>query len=411
MQRYLALLLIAILLLSLAGCSAKTPINESETQEATSNTNSAETLKENTPSISSSPSTPSNEEPTPSEPVETKLDMSRISSAYRYSNGYTFVKLDDSYASTYCIDKSGNIIFTLPRNYSLSYGFHNGIAILDDGIDNYICDTEGNLTSAIDLGVTKIRDDFEVEQIMFEAGYILVEVVESDFTGSKTKLGVLNSSLEYIVEPSAELYEKYTNEYQYRFFEFYDGYLFTFDEDYQTDKYLDFHTGKEESGLKELMQNLVINYESDFWEKNGCRYYDKRYGKDYITIDLSENEDTLWKNSLFSEGTAYLEFRVGSGSNEEAFFTIIRENGQFNFEPIKLKSTNYSITQDKGVYMIRTDTKNGPGSIRTIEIFDTSGKLGEMEISSSETAILSDNAILIIGENHRFYDLSCEPLF
>lgn len=413
MKRRLSLLLAAILLLSLTACGEKNPVKESETENPTSTFATTESTEppEDTPTVSSTPSTTPSEETAPSEPVKTALDMSRISNAYRYSNGYTFIKLDGSYANTYCIDKSGNIIFTLPKNYVLTYGFHNGIAMLDDGVENYICDTEGNLTTASDLGVTTIRNHFGIEEIMFEAGYILVEVVESDFTGSTTKLGVLNSSLEYIVKPSAELYEKYTNEYQYRFFEFYDGYLFTFDEDYKNNKYLDFHTGNEKTGIKELMQKIDIEYESDFWEKHGNRYYDKRYGKEHITIDLTENEETLWKISAFSEGTAYLEFRVGSGSNEEAFFTIIGENGQFKFEPVKLKSTNYSITQDKGIYMIRTDTKNGPGFIRTIEIFDATGKLGEMQIRTSESAILADNTILVTGENYSFYNLSCEPLF
>lgn len=131
-----------------------------------------------------------------------------IIAASVFSEGLAFVELSKEKGKTYCIDKKGNIIFDLDIDLSVNgdiYAtFINGIAYVNEGF----CDTTGKVTKPADVGATTFN-----YCATLKGGYIIAEVITSDYSNTNKKLGVLNTKFEWTVEPSEKLYNEFVDEY------------------------------------------------------------------------------------------------------------------------------------------------------------------------------------------------------
>lgn len=136
-----------------------------------------------------------------------KID-GEIIAASSFSEGLAFVELSGEKGKTYCINKKGEIVFKLDIDLSVNGNiyatFTNGLAYVNEGF----CDTTGKVTKPADVGATS----FGYAATLSE-GYVLAEVVTSDYSNTNKKLGVLNTKFEWTVEPSENLYNEFANEY------------------------------------------------------------------------------------------------------------------------------------------------------------------------------------------------------
>lgn len=344
----------------------------------------------------------------PDTDTQNKVAWDSITYSTGFSEGLAFVRVDGIENETHCIDKQGNIVFTLEGIFGYEIGFHNGLALIRSGVSdaNCLCTTEGELIYAEDLGATSILMDYGDSDI-FADGYIFLEKVTTDFTGSVYEMAILNSKLETIVEMSETLHECYSsNSYRSNY---YDGYL------YWDDKYLDLRTGIEAEGKAELYSKITPHYESDFWgwDHRNHIVYDSRFEDESdqnVMIDLSEYSETLSGNVTFDHGYAYLCFDPG----EKAFFTLLGEDGTFAYEPIESNALNDGypdVISDDNTFLVYGHNQ------RIIETYDTTGKIAEMTIDNVNVSVtISDGVIQIFaGEygdmRYYFYSTDLKPLF
>ena len=175
---------------------------------------------------------------------------------------------------------------------------------------------------------------------------------------------------------------------------------------------LDLRTGKIIPISNELLESINIAYPSDFWKYSRNAYFDILTGSNLPVIDLTKHAATLSTASEFENGEAYLIFR----SNNVIFFTILLENGEFAFEPIKIEGSSISVKRSEGKYVVMA---SGQGQV-DLYTFDKNGKIAEIKDIAASNARFSceiaENVILVdafTGDSisYTYYNLDLTPLF
>lgn len=349
-----------------------------------------------------------------------KID-GEILSASLFSEGLAFVELSEEKGKTYCIDKKGNIVFELDIDLSI-YGvinatFINGLAYVKEGF----CDTTGKVTRPADVGATKF---YYVPTL--SVGYILAEVVTSDYSNTNKKLGVLNTKFEWTVEPSENLYNEFADEYGYSQInsalntpDYAVGDLYYND---SLGKALNLKTGeviKDKEKLGTPNSSLWV-LGSDNIQYTG--YYlpgESSYlSNDRLILDLTKNGKVCSATS-FVNGKAAIVYHNANAN--KYYVTMIDEAGKHLFEPVE---TKYSSVETDGKYILVSDTKMGSGD--HAEVFNDKGeKTGEIDVSADTSKSyhlhLGDGVILVragiinmmSGYNGKAYylDINCKDLF
>lgn len=313
---------------------------------------------------------------------------------YGFSEGLAFAQSDEK-GKTFCIDKKGNIVFTLDGEYMPSCGFKNGIAIINDAI----VDKEGNITSPKDLGGDSFLIDKEIYEKAFADGYILLSKSTSGFSGGKDEIAVLNSSLEVLVPFSEKLYEDINSEkYTINATEYYNGILYFCDSDEVDALYLD--TGKREvidgeNVDRTFLSSIKSKHQSDFWIYNmnyERHVIDRRTGEypSSFNIDLTQYEETL-DNIVFNNGNAEVMFSDEKADGIHYFFTLIDENGKFLFDPVEVLNYQYKTDGDKFLFTYPA----GQDSVY-IQIIDKKGneKKTTLEYENAAYIDISDGIII-----------------
>ncbi len=392
MKRILSLILVITVVLSLSACGGG---------KATSNisSNSDESIIKHTGK---------------------KID-GEIIAASSFSEGLAFVELSNEKGKTYCIDKKGNIVFELDIdlsvNGSINATFINGLAYVNEGF----CDITGKVTKPADIGATSF---YYVSTL--KAGYILAEIVTSDYSNTNKKLGVLNTKFEWTVEPNENLYNEFADEYGYSQIssalntsDYAVGDLY-----YNTtlEKALNLKTGEV---IKE--KEKIGTTSSSVWVlgSNATQYTgyylpgESSYlSEDRLILDLTKN-GVVCSASSFVNGKAAIVYRNVNAN--KYYVTMIDETGKHFFEPIE---TKYSYVETDGKYILVSDTKMG--SADYAEVFNDKGeKMGEIDVSKDTSMsyhfYLGDGVILVRAgivnmmsgyRGKAFYlDANCNNLF
>lgn len=304
-----------------------------------------------------------------------KIDMTKITRVVPYREGLAFAELDDDMSKSYCIDKEGNILFTLDKVGTNGLGFYNGIAIFAGSAESlWICDKEGNITKPEDLGGDKILIDpslsSRASNEFFKAGYFFVKKTTTTFEGSKDEAALYNHKLEKLHDFSEELYGIYE---EFLVSACYGGYLYEYN-GYDAPAIFDPVSGKKVANVTEFLENLELENPSDMWYWTGDGIYDMLGSSEIPVIDMSKYRETLYSITDFEDGMAGVAF-VSAG---KSFFTIMREDGSFCFEPMELGGTSPNIKYSGGKFMVTTSKVYD----YIFETFDTNGKIGSLTVDT-----------------------------
>lgn len=372
--------------------------------------------------------TPDNEEKPAENVLQVEFPGGKISGPFAagmpFSEGRAFVRTKDS-DKVYCITKEGDIVFALTGNcgqksgllyqgyepkscilQTVSFQYVNGLAPICDGTSNAnaFVDMEGKLTKASDLNVTwfgcaALRD-----------GYILayVEVATGEY-----KLGIMNTSFEWVVEPTAELYASVGTITDYDTYNFHysaEGFLYV-----KENLWLNLQTG-------EVAENTSINVPSYYWNWH--------YGtKDYVGVNNEvirslkyiSNADNLYYAGPYRNGKAAVVFSNGSAGY--SFYYINELYGeQFSQKSISVsKSVDY-VSFD-GNYLLVVDTKNVYGAGQQALCYDGDGKycckVSMPDDIKGNLWAVGDGVISVRCElrsesstvEYRYYDVTGQQLF
>ena len=349
-----------------------------------------------------------------------KID-GEILSASLFSEGLAFVELSQEEGKSYCIDKKGHIVFELDIDLSIdgdiNSTFINGLAYVNEGL----CNTTGKVTKPADVGATTFY-----YASTLSAGYILAEVVTADYSNTSKKLGVLNTNFEWTVEPSADLYNEFADEYGYSEI---DNALNTTDYtvgdlyfNVSLEKALNLKTGeviKDKSKIGTPSSSLWIlgsggSQYTGYYLPSESSYL----SEENLILDLTKNGEVCSATS-FVNGRAAIVYRNTSAN--KYYVTMIDEEGKHLFEPVE---TKYSSVETDGKYILVSDTALGSGDYA--EVFNNKGeKTGEIDVSADTSKSyhlhLGDGVILVragiinmmSGYNGKAYylDISCKDLF
>ncbi len=405
MKKLLALILAALMLISVVSCNNSSNVNDNNdiTNQGQDSTND------------DSDNNTNNEQPNSSTNPNNKIDVSKITSSTMFSEGKAWVRYgkmtSEEYDTLYCINNQGEILFTLSNTFLNSPSpFYNGLSIVPlmiDGESIYcLCDEKGNITKPSDVGATEFLLNTsgvgEIYGAPFEDGYIFAKKTEATFSGSSLTAAILNSSLEIVAgytEEIFELYEKYAGH------SYYNGYIYNISEN----AVFDIKAGKEIDDVSAFISSFNPNYASDMWEYDwqSFVYYDTLASTYTVTLDLSEYSETISQMYLFENGKAPLVFE----SADKAFFTVIKEDGSFCFEPVELSGhSGCNVKTYNGKYLVVSE-----GNEFVLETFDTSGKISETKMKIEglmPTVHFCDDIIHIRSTTiNGYYSLNCEPLF
>lgn len=344
-----------------------------------------------------------------------------IVAASTFSEGLAFVETSEEPDKTYCIDKNGNIVFELDIDLSvngdISTNFVNGLAYVNDGF----CDITGKLTKPADVGATSF---YYISTL--KAGYILAEVVTSDYSATNKKLGVLNTKFEWSVDPSEKLYNEFADENGYSQIstalntsDFADGDIY-----YNVDlgKSLNLKTGEVIKGMGDLKSLKSSSWVLAANSTQYTGYYlpdsDTDFSAEGLMLDLTK-KGIVCSATDFINGRAAIIYH-----NKDAnkyYVTMINEDGNHLFEPVE---TKYNNVQTDGKYILVSDTQMGTADYA--EIFNDKGeKTGEKDVSSDTSLsyhfYLKDGIILVQAgkismmsgySGKAFYlDANCNDLF
>lgn len=420
MKKLLALIISTLMILSLVACNNSDSIDNndnttSENQGDVNNDNENQSDVNNDNNENQGDVNDNNDQSNPSDDLKNKIDVSKITSSTAFSEGKAWVRYgkitSDEYTTLYCINKNGEILFTVDNtNISSPLPFHNGLSvvpfIIDEKVVYCICDENGNITKPSDIGATEflIKSDYEEGNThnLFEDGYIFAKKIEATFSGSSVTAALLDSSLEIIAgytEEVLDLYEEYIHSY------YYNGYLYNIN-DY---KVFDVKAGKEIEDVSSFISSFKPKYASDMWEYNweSCVYYDSLASTFTVTLDLSEYSETISQMYLFENGKAPLVFE----SADIAFFTVINEDGSFCFDPVELSgNSGCTVKAYNDKYLV---VSGGNGYM--LETFDLNGKIAEAKIDVTglvPSIKLHDDVIHISSTDMDcYYSLELEPLF
>ncbi|MBE6587514.1 MAG: hypothetical protein E7647_03765 [Ruminococcaceae bacterium] len=400
MRRFLALLLsLMTVLAALCSCGSNDPKTETPDKDQI---------------IEPSDKEPNAEE-NDVEDTGKKID-GEIIAASVFSEGLAFVEISGEEGKTYCIDKKGNVVFELnidlSTNSDIFSVFNNGLAYVNEGF----CDKTGKVTTPADVGATGFY-----YTATLSAGYIIAEVVTSDYSSTSKKLGVLNTEFEWTVEPSEEIYKSLADE---------NGYLglynvlntsdFTVGDIYynvEVKKGLNLKTGEvinERSEIGAPESSLWIAGSNSF-QYTGYYISDDRSDLSAATlaVDLTKN-GVVCSASSFVDGRAAIVYHNADAN--KYYVTMIDEAGEHLFEPVE---TKYSFVRTDGEYILVTDESLGSGDRG--EVFNSKGeKTGEIDVSLdsnySYNFDLCDGVILVsAGRNSTakvyYLDAECKDLF
>lgn len=348
-----------------------------------------------------------------------KID-GEIIAASDFSEGLAFVELSKDKGKTYCINKDGNIVFDLDIDLSINgdiYAtFINGLAYVNEGF----CDTSGKVIKPADVGATNFK------YVTLSAGYIIAEVITSDYSDTNKKLGVLNTKFEWTVEPSENLYNEFADEY---------GYI-QIDNAINTPDYTDgdlYHNDALKKTLN-LKTGEIIKDEEKTGTPNSSvwvlGYGDRRYtgyflpdesthlSEDKLILDLTKN-GVVYSATSFVNGKAAIVYHNADAN--KYYVTMIDETGKHLFEPVETKCRS---VQTDGKYILVTDASVGTADYA--EVFNEKGeKTGEKDVSEdtsmSYNFYLSDGVVLVRAgilsmttgyRGKAFYlDSNCNDLF
>lgn len=333
------------------------------------------------------------------EHIGVKLE-GEIATASDFSEGLALVTLVGESGKTYCINKDGCIVFEINGyesyvNYGDS-GFANGFAL----INNAIYDKTGKCTQPCDVGVTNFYD------YALKDGYIIAEILTSTYSSSKKELGVMNTSFEWIVEPSEEFHSLFANkrgDIDETVKNYCSGIIYLCDKEI----YVDVLTGKETSVPS-------LDPPSNIWTgwQNGDRFY-YAYNDasgEKVMLDLVDVPNIM-RTGSFRDGITTLAFY--NPDSKKYYFTLINEKGEFSFEPIEFALGNlglHTLTYGDG-FVIVSDNKS------YVKSYNTAGELiGEMEIDNGSFEI-SDGVVKMWQTNlygafrNYYYNPDFTPLF
>lgn len=287
-----------------------------------------------------------------------KIDATSFVAATNFVNGRAAVAKSKA-GPVYIIDKKGNILYEFDLHGKNIMGlFEVGQFFLVNregkiGLINW----DGELVWDEDMGVSAFYTNAA------EDGYILAEQVIETFDSTTHKLGVLDNNFNWIMEPTEEMYEKaplsrykYTRDYYYH-----KGYLYIT----EYDNCLNILTG-------EVVKYRDVGFEhpSESWTVMGDTLVDPSMD---VKIDLSQYTN-MYGFGRFEGGLTHISFR--NRQTGTYFFTLVKEDGTFAFDPVEVGEGIPSISRDSSVIVMTTGT--------FIKSFDATGKLlGEIDIEEA----------------------------
>jgi len=378
-----------------------------------------------------------------------------------YSDGVMFAKVTIAEEENViaCIDKSGQIVFTLDDSYTVRCSFHNGLAVLSTTTQYVLCDKTGKIITPEEIGATSFAfgDEHSGEQEAFLDGYVLALRTKTSFEGSVTELAVLNSKLEKIVDYSKDLYKFYydTLASYGKISTYYSGYLFNNNQASmrQSQGYINLNTGEYSENISELFSKISLNNKSDLWIADTgwgqLRFYNVLEDHDKTILDLTEytgvdgrqisiislnkvgGYDSTTSTSFgYVDGAVGLIFEVDDVEVvKRNYFTMLDENGEFYFAPVEVSYWAKTPKYDGGTYLFCTFVDD---STIFVQVFDKTGEIARKEFVTEyrwndymsefgigDGVVSLDFGIIIESESytHKYLseryilDLNLEPLY
>lgn len=313
----------------------------------------------------------------------------------------------------YFIDEDGNLKISLGSEAYLFKNktrFCNGLCYIytsDKG--NVYINKEGKIITPEDLGGTAFFNGnngvvYINNEELLAAGYIVVNRITSSFDGALFETAIFNTDLEQIQPYSAQLYTLFHDEFEQASIN--NGYLYYYaGEKDGTAIYKTYH----------IDTNVFAEYTSEnfpYENKMDETYYNAqengmvRDGK--LVLDLSQYptlRDVIYKGK---KGLAIFY----NEANEE-FFTVLDENGNMLFEPIRgtIRTTLGEVFD--GTIIVAYEYLGRDNGVNKGEIitYNTNGeKLGSIEVLFGANVIdtkeidLGDNSIML--KNRNYHDRS-----
>lgn len=306
-----------------------------------------------------------------------KVDMSIVSKASPFKNGIAIVQYDYNDKLTdwkyLFIDKTGNILFETKDYYCDMNApiTSNGIVLLqsrEQGGEYVACDIKANkIYTASDLGGTNIVCDRFTDA--FADGYILVENIETTYDGSTKTLAIYNEKFEMLCPFSKEMYDfALQNGYS----QYNNGYILN---DIYPDEYIDIQGGTMGKGTSQLQLEPDYNLVRD---------------------NLTRKYDTLIDSTEFSGNYSGVIFQ----SEDNYYCSVADINGDLTFEPMQINYihniTSQTLNGDNGKYVCSSLDKANNNF--HIEIFDTKGITGTIDIPVQYTGTVNDRYSCLYGD-------------
>ena len=394
MKKFISIFLIVSLMLTLfAGCGKeKTSDDESDKKPSTTVGVNGE-VNDDAPSVDAN-----------------KIDLTKeIFKAQNFQNGIAIVTTVEAVDgrniyTTNFIDKKGNIIYksTELSLYANSVISKNG-AVITSNEESIFNIREKKEVTAADLSGTEIIDIYNHPQYKscFKDGYIFIQKTETTYDGNTKSMAIYSDTFELLYDYSTELYDFLEN-HSYNAQRFYhDGYII-YKEDYEE------------------------VYEEKYFDLNTMRFDTDHSKIDFETFRAEEIADeTLFRSNKYptmSQHTSFVDSTDGTAGitfNSEGvcYFTIVDMEGNFLFEPVQTKGV--VVGGCNGQFTVLS---YGEGEY-IIEIFDTTGKKGEIKVAAPQqqfdtvTVYCNEGVIMFAGcyvfhnDIYYYYDMNGNKLF
>lgn len=331
-----------------------------------------------------------------------QINNADIEYASPYSEGLMFIKTSTDDSRVYCVDKNGYVAFELTNDiinvknmdeakFMGGYAFVRAFNESGNFCDA-ICDKQGNITLPSDIGAT---DFFGPDEIL-KSGYILATKVGA----TTSKLGVLNTSFEWVVPLSEDLYNEFSDSLSDSHKENFviDEYFYSV----KLAKSLNLKTGRIDSvKLKDVTPS------NNWGTPKSCDGYYRIenstiVAKDGQYIDLDDN---VIRASNFSNGTAPILYE----NESEYFVTLINEKGTHLFEPVQITyaPNSFKFATD-GNYLVYTEKS-------LLVCRDVTGKkIAEFDLEKFDDKYLSiNNGVIVVSnfKNALCFDAQLNKLF
>ncbi len=395
MKKILSALLAMILFFSLAACQEETKKKSKEDKEKTNefiSKDNSDTSTEDTSTLI--------------DPTREKIEGPFVF-ASEYSEGFAFVEKHSERGTVYCIDKAGGIVFKV-ENYMPDGVNHNPSADMIKFREGYtsilgnLYDYTGKKTTPEDVGATEfvfIGELSSVNGLVYyyntplPGGYILAKRKVSTYNSGEVQLGILNSKLEWQVEPSVEFYEAFNS------FNSFNGKAMIVAGKYVYMGKENYYLNPEDGTIKnELPANC--EFKSDLWidmtnNSTEAWYSTSSDGED---VQLKLNNIYVRSSTLFIKGKAAI--LIYNAATKEYFLGVINEKGEFLFEPKNIGEEYCGLLFD-GEHIL---TYKGEAKLYSITgelLSSISG--AELPKGNSYEYRLSDNVIRIEASEGMYY--------